>query len=123
MDPHESGPDRVQVLRVMNLSSRPPVARGRQDPGAQRPAGSIGAFPPGPRPSGSTAGGLTGGRTGRPTAESQPNSLKRRRRRPIVMGQSLPQDRSNPYLGWIAGGAIVAVVLLGAAALWIHYHG
>ena len=39
------------------------------------------------------------------------------------MGQGLPEDTSNPYLGWIAGAAIVAVVLLAAAALWIHYHG
>ena len=34
-----------------------------------------------------------------------------------------PADTSNPYLGWIAGGVVIALVLITAAALWIHYHG
>lgn len=56
-------------------------------------------------------------------AWSEPNPHKRPRPASAVMAQPQVTDTSNPYLGWIAGAIVIALVLVTAAALWVHFHG
>jgi hypothetical protein len=32
-------------------------------------------------------------------------------------------EEGNPYVGWIASLALIALVLAVGSVLWIHYHG